>query len=66
MPENNGNGNLGFARSVFWIVTVAFTIMVIIAVSLWGCERWKQTKGHTEPQSRNAPAKFLAPPTRAV
>jgi hypothetical protein len=52
MPENDPNPNYGAARAFFWIVMIALSLMIIIAVSLWGCQRWKQTKGHTEPETR--------------
>ena len=43
---------VGVAKSFFWIAAIAFGLMVIIAVGLWGCQRWKHNEGHDQPQSR--------------
>jgi hypothetical protein len=58
---DEGKSNVGLTKSFFWIVVVALTVMIVIAVGLWGCQRWKHNEGHDQPQTRNIPSNFFAP-----
>ena len=56
-----GKSNVGLTKSFFWIVVVALGVMIVVAVGLWGCQRWKHNEGHDQPQTENIPSNFFAP-----
>ena len=61
-----GKSNVGLTKSFFWIVVAALAVMIVTAVGLWGCQRWKHNEGHGEPQTRNVLSQFVAANPRAA